>query len=65
MGPLPSSPSPAGLLRQALIERLKPTHPLAKLADVIDCPTIALRSARTSPAPEAGQCRRNGISPVC
>ena len=40
MGPLPSNPTSSELFRQPLMEMLKPTHPLVKLADVIDWPTI-------------------------
>ncbi len=40
MGPLPSHPSSSELFRQPLIEMLNPKHPLVKLADVIDWPTI-------------------------
>jgi len=40
MGPLPSTPSSSELFRQPLIEMLNPKHPLVKLADVIDWPTI-------------------------
>ena len=40
MGPLPSNPSSSELFRQPLIEMLNPKHPLVKLADVIDWPTI-------------------------
>ncbi len=40
MGPLPSHPSSSELFRQPLIEMLNPKHPLVKLADMIDWPTI-------------------------
>ena len=40
MGPLPSNPTSSELFRQPLTEMLKPTHPLVKLADVIDWSTI-------------------------
>ncbi len=40
MGPLPSNASSSELFRQPLIEMLNPKHPLVKLADVIDWPTI-------------------------
>lgn len=40
MGPLPSNPTSSELFRQPLTEMLKPTHPLVKLADVIDWFTI-------------------------
>lgn len=40
MGPLPSNPTSSELFRQPLIEMLNSKHPLVKLADVIDWPTI-------------------------
>ncbi len=56
MGQLPSNPSSSELFRQPLIEMLNPKHPLVKLADVIDWPTIErsfaahFASARGRPA---------------
>ena len=40
MGPLPSNPTSSELFRQPLMEMLNPSHPLVKLADVIDWSAI-------------------------
>lgn len=40
MGPLPLNSSFGELFRQLLIDVLDPNHPLMKLADVIDRPTV-------------------------
>jgi len=40
MDPIQSNPLSGELFRQPLIDMLNPKHPLVKLADVIDWPTI-------------------------